>query len=144
MSPAVRNILAIILGIVLGSLVNIGILNMGAMLFPFPESIDKNDAEAVIAYMQTQPTLSHMWIVPLMAHMIGTVVGAIICSRIAIYGHFRLAMGVGIFFLVGGIMNKFLIPHPLVMSILDIALYIPAAWLGWKLAGSPADETNPE
>lgn len=143
MSPAVRNALAVILGIALGILVHVGILNMGALVFPFPKDIDQNDREAVVAYAQAQPLFSHIWIVPLIAHQIGTLVGAMICARIAAYGHFRLVMGVGIFFLIGGIVNKFDIPHPLVMSIVDIALYIPAAWLGWKLAGSPVG-TIPE
>ncbi len=46
----------------------------------------------------------------------------------------KLAISVGVLFLIGGISNVMLLPSPLWFSVTDIALaYLPMAWLGAKL-----------
>lgn len=45
------------------------------------------------------------------------------------------AIGVGIFFLLGGIANVYLLPSPTWFAIVDLVVaYIPMAYLGGKLA----------
>jgi hypothetical protein len=47
----------------------------------------------------------------------------------------KFALAIGFFFLIGGIMNVFMLPSPLWFTILDLAgAYIPMAWLGGLLA----------
>lgn len=144
MSPAVRNILAIIAGIVLGIIVNMGISNVAFMMVEFPENINREDPEAILAFVEGLPASSPLWLLSMLAHVAGTAIGGLVTSRIAVTGHVRLALGVGIFFLIGGILNKLQITHPIAIAIADVVLYIPAAWFGWKLAGSPADMAAPE
>ena len=125
MSPAVRNILAIIAGIVLGIIVNMGISNVAFMMVEFPENINREDPEAILAFVEGLPASSPLWLLSMLAHVAGTAIGGLVTSRIAVTGHVRLAIGVGIFFLIGGILNKLQITHPIAIAIADVVLYIP-------------------
>jgi hypothetical protein len=45
------------------------------------------------------------------------------------------AMGIGVFFLAGGIANVFLLPSPTWFTIVDLSLaYIPMAWIAGLLS----------
>jgi hypothetical protein len=49
----------------------------------------------------------------------------------------KLALVVGAFFLLGGIVNVYLLPAPIWFAALDlIGAYIPMGWLAGKLAES--------
>jgi hypothetical protein len=75
------------------------------------------------------------FIFPFLAHALGTLVGAWVAARIAANNKMRLAIGIGILFLVGGITNALTLPSPVWFTILDLGLaYIPMAWLGGKMA----------
>jgi hypothetical protein len=44
-------------------------------------------------------------------------------------------MGIGAFFLAGGIVNAFMLPAPVWFIVVDLAgAYIPMAWIGGKIA----------
>lgn len=128
----VRNILAVIIGWVCGSIVNMGLVTLGHSLFPI-EGLDPNDMEALAEVM---PTLSsEYFIFPFLAHALGTFVGAAIATAIAVSHQMKFALGIGFLFLLGGIMVSFLIPAPNWFIVSDILLaYLPMAWLGGKLA----------
>jgi hypothetical protein len=47
----------------------------------------------------------------------------------------KFALAIGVFFLIGGIVNVFMLPSPVWFTILDLAVaYIPMAWLGSMMA----------
>ena len=47
----------------------------------------------------------------------------------------RFALGIGVWFLLGGIVNVFMLPSPTWFTILDLAgAYIPMGYLAGKLA----------
>ena len=55
-------------------------------------------------------------------------------ALIAVNHNLKFAIGIGIWFLIGGIVNIFMLPSPLWFSILDlVAAYIPMAYLGGVL-----------
>jgi hypothetical protein len=61
--------------------------------------------------------------------------GAFVAYKIAITHKMKFALGIGVFFLFGGIMMNHVLPGPTWFLITDIALaYIPMAWIGGKLA----------
>ncbi|HAW50782.1 MAG TPA: hypothetical protein DCX54_00400 [Flavobacteriales bacterium] len=134
MNPILRNILAVIAGLILGSAVNMGIIMISGFIIPPPEGADVTTMEGLTASMHLfEP---RHFLMPFLAHALGTLIGAYIAALIAISHHFRLAMVVGVFFIVGGIMNVFMLPSPMWFNVTDIALaYIPMAWIGCKLAG---------
>lgn len=126
-----RNILAVIAGFIVGSIVNMGIVITGHKLMPI-EGVDPNDMEALGAAM---PNLSWEYFAfPFLAHALGTLVGALAAALIAASNKMTFALTIGIFFLLGGIYMVTLLPSPMWFNITDIALaYIPMAWIGGKI-----------
>ena len=133
MNKIVRNVLAVITGIVLGSVVNMGIINLQYSFIALPEGVDVTNTESLQSSMHLfEP--KH-FIFPFLAHAIGTLVGAYLSVRIAASHKMYFALGIGIFFLIGGISMVFLIPSPIWFAIVDLsAAYIPMGWLGGRLA----------
>jgi hypothetical protein len=134
MNPILRNILALIAGWIVGSVVNMALVQGGHMVYPI-EGVDLNDMNALAEIM---PTLeSKYFIFPFLAHALGTMVGAAIAGMIAVSHKMKWALGVGVFFLAGGIMVNYMIPGPTWIAVLDIVVaYIPMAWIGGRIATS--------
>ena len=133
LNKIVRNVLAVITGIVLGSVVNMGIINLQYFFIALPEGVDVTNTESLKSSMHLfEP--KH-FIFPFLAHAIGTLGGAYLAARIAASHKMNIALGIGIFFLIGGISMVFLIPSPIWFAILDLSLaYIPMGWLSGRLA----------
>ena len=75
------------------------------------------------------------FVMPFLAHALGTLVGAFVCALIAAGNKMRLALLIGAIFLVGGIMNVYMLPSPKWFAVLDIVVaYLPMAWLGGNMA----------
>lgn len=132
MNPILRNVLAVVAGIFIGGAVNMAIVSIA----PLPEGVDPNDIQSIKANIETYSTGN--LILPIIAHALGTLVGAFAAAKLAATGHKMLALTVGAFFLLGGIYMVYLIPEaPMWMKTTDVLLaYIPMSWIGWNLAGS--------
>ena len=130
MNPVLRNILAVIGGIVLGSILNMTIvMTLGSV----PEGVDPSDVESIKANIDRYEWFH--FIVPFIAHALGTLLGAFIAAKFGASKKKVLALVVGAFFMIGGLAAVFMIPGPIWFAILDIAVaYIPMAILGHKLA----------
>lgn len=133
MSPVLRNILAVICGLVVGNVVNMAILSISAHVIPLPEG-------AALEPMEKLKESMHLFepkhfLMPFLAHSLGTFVGAFFAALIAVKNRMRFALGIGCFFLIGGTVMVFILPSPLWFSLTDLILaYIPMAYLGGKLA----------
>jgi hypothetical protein len=132
MNPVIRNILAAIAGLIVGSLVNVGLIVIGSSVISPPPGVNTMDIESLKASMHLfEP---RHYIFPFLAHALGTFVGAYMASFLAASHKMKFALGVGAFFLLGGIVASFRIPAPTWFVILDLVVaYIPMAWLGGKL-----------
>lgn len=132
MNPIIRNILAVIAGVILGSVVNMGIITVSGSMIPPPDGADVTTTEGLKASMHLfQP--KH-FIMPFLAHALGTLAGAFIAALIAATRKITFALGIGFFFLLGGIASVFMLPSPIWFTVLDIVVaYIPMAYLGGKL-----------
>ncbi|EAR00341.1 hypothetical protein [Maribacter sp. HTCC2170] len=132
MNPVIRNILAVIAGWLGGSIVNMGLIQLGHKLIPI-EGIDPNDMTALAEIM---PTLDFKYFIfPFLAHALGTLAGAAIAFMIAATFKMKFALAIGALFLIGGIIVSTMLPGPTWFTVVDILLaYIPMAWLGGKLA----------
>jgi len=133
MPPILKNILAVVAGILIGSIVNMFIINISGSVIPPPDGADLTTSEGLISSMHLfQP--KH-FIMPFLAHALGTLVGAFIAALIAISHKMKFALGLGVFFLMGGIAAVFMLPSPLWFNIVDLVLaYIPMGYLGGKIA----------
>jgi len=133
MNPILKNILAVLAGLIIGSIVNMGIVNIGSTFIPLPDGVDNTTMEGLKAGMLLfEP--KH-FIMPFSAHALGTFVGAFIAAKIATTHKLKFALGIGVFFLLGGISAVFMLPSPTWFAVLDLSLaYIPIAYLAGKLA----------
>ncbi len=132
MPPIIKNILAVILGWLGGSTVNMGLINLGYQKHPIP-GVDPTDMAALAEVM---PTLDpEYFIFPFLGHALGTLVGAIIAGVIAATDKMKYALVVGALFLLGGLVVNYMLPGPNWFAVLDlVAAYIPMAWLGGMIA----------
>lgn len=134
MHPLLRNILAVIAGLVVGGLVNMGLIILGGKFLPPPAGVEVNDIASINAHIReySVPQL----LAPFIAHAAGVLVGAFLTVRLAASRHLALALIIGALFLLGGIMAVRMIPNaPMWFNVLDLVVaYIPMAWLGAKLA----------
>ena len=132
MKPIVKNILAVIMGLVAGSAVNMGIIMISGSVIPPPEGVDNTTVEGLKAGMHLfQP--KH-FLFPFLAHALGTFVGALLTALIAANRKILFVFVIGIFFLAGGIANILMLPSPLWFTIVDlVGAYLPMAFLAAKL-----------
>ena len=132
MNPILKNIIAVVTGIIIGSFVNMGIIMISGSIIPPPEGADITTMEGLKASMHLFGPKN--FIFPFLAHAGGTFVGALLAALIAANHKMRFAISIGVVFLIGGVMNVMMLPSPLWYSVLDIGLaYIPVAWLAARL-----------
>jgi uncharacterized membrane protein YqgA involved in biofilm formation len=132
MSPTVRNILAVVAGLVIGGAVNMGLVQLGNTLYPLPEGIDPNNMDQLKEAIANFKPIQFLF--PFLAHAIGTLVGAFTTAMIAATGKAQLALIIGLVFLAGGVAMVVSVGGPIWFILLDlIVAYLPMAWLGGKL-----------
>lgn len=133
MKAVARNIAAPIVGLVLGSVANLALVTIGGHVIPPPPGADVSDMEKLRASMHLfEP--KH-FIFPFLAHALGALAGGFVASLVAATHRKTFALAVSLFFLVGGIVNCFLLPAPFWFMALDVvAAYIPMGWLAGLLA----------
>lgn len=135
-----RNILAVVLGFVIGSLVNMAIVMFGPGLIPPPAGVDVSNPESLAASMHLfQP---RHFVMPFLAHALGTFAGALVAFLVAASHKAVFAWVIGGVFLLGGIAACFMIPAPVWFMVLDLVVaYLPMAWLaiwvGRRMVAAP-------
>ena len=132
MNPIVKNILAVIGGVLGGGLINSFLVSLGPNVIPLPEGADVAPDRLAESMALFGP---ENFVFPFLGHAIGTLFGAYVAARLAANNHMKFALGVGVFFLLGGITAVVMFGGPLWFKILDLVVaYVPMAWLGGKLA----------
>ena len=129
MHPILRNILAVLAGAIIGMIINAQLINIGHSIIIPPEGFDAENLKTY-GLLETKHLLF-----PFLGHALGTLVGAYIVARFAISHQKRFAIGIGVLFLIGGILVSTMIPAPVWFIATDLILaYIPMGLLGAKLA----------
>ncbi|HEX7720095.1 MAG TPA: hypothetical protein VF389_09825 [Woeseiaceae bacterium] len=138
MPNLLRYVLALVAGIVIGGAVNMALITISPSLIPPPPGVDVSNAESLSSAMPLfEP---RHFIMPFLAHALGTFVGALVAYLIAATYKLQMAYVIGAFFLCGGVVASFLIPAPTWFIALDLlAAYIPMAWLATRIG----DRINP-
>ncbi|MCH2021193.1 MAG: hypothetical protein MK207_01835 [Saprospiraceae bacterium] len=133
MNPIIRNILIVIAGFVLGSIVNMGIIQISGSIIPPPEGVDPTNMESLKATMHLYSPIHFLF--PFLAHALGTLAGAYIAAKLASSIKMIIALTIGILFLLGGISMVTMLPAPIWFSCIDLIFaYLPMAWFGGVLA----------
>ncbi|WP_313253821.1 hypothetical protein [Stenotrophomonas sp.] len=137
MRAFLKGLLAVVVGLVVGSAVNMGLILLGARVVPAPAGMDTTTSEGLAAAM---PLLGPAhFAFPFLAHALGTFAGALLATWIAGRVSRVPAAVIGVLFLAGGIASCFMLPAPRWFEALDVVLaYLPFAWLGYRLGRRPA------
>ena len=138
MTQMVRDIAAVVAGLVVGSVVNMAIVAAGPALVPPPAGVDTTTAEGLAAGIHLfEP---RHFLTPFLAHALGTLAGAFVAWHVAGTRKAVSAWAVGALFLAGGVAAAVMIPAPAWFIAIDLVLaYLPMAWLailaGRRVAG---------
>lgn len=132
MPNLLRNVLAVLAGVIIGGGVNVALITLSPSLIPPPAGVDMNDVESMRSSIQLfEP---RHFVMPFLAHAVGTLAGALAAYLIAATYKTQLAYVIGAVFLCGGVAASFMIPAPTWFVVLDLlAAYLPMAWLGTQV-----------
>lgn len=135
MPKILRNALALVVGVVLGSAVNMALILLGPSLIAPPAGVDMSTAQGLSAGMHLfEP---RHFVMPFLAHALGTLAGALAAFLLAATHRPSIAYAIGVVFLCGGVAASFMIPAPAWFVGLDlVAAYLPMAWLAQRVGAS--------
>lgn len=142
MPNLMRNVLAVLAGIAVGGVANMALITVSPWLIPPPAGVDVSSVEGLSKAMHLfEP---RHFIMPFLAHAVGTLAGALTTYLIAASYKAHLGYAIGALFLCAGLAASFMVPAPAWYIALDLlAAYLPMAWLGILLGtrmkqGQPA------
>jgi hypothetical protein len=143
MPRILRLVIAAFVGLVAGSVVNMGLIVVGGNVIPSPTGLDVTTAEGLNASMHLFEPKHFLF--PFLAHALGTLAGAMVATRLAPERARGPAWAVGALFVLGGIASVAMLPAPAWFSAADLLLaYLPMAWLGHRLMSPRAAAARPE
>ena len=141
MPPILRNLLAVIVGFLLGSIINMAILTVGPIVIPPPDGVDMADMEKFAENLTLLKPIN--FIAPWLAHALGTLVGALLTAKIAVSHKMKLAMVVALLFLLGGVAMVSMYGGPVWFIAIDlIGAYLPMGYLGSVMGGAKKATTG--
>lgn len=129
-----RFVAAVVLGAIVGSVVNMGLIMVSGTFIPPPAGADVTTMEGLKASLHLFEPKHFLF--PFLAHALGTLTGVVVARLLAPGKSLVPGYIVGVLFLVGGITNVVMLPAPMWFNVVDLLFaYLPAAWLGQMLAG---------
>jgi hypothetical protein len=132
MKNILRFFLAVLVGLLVGGVVNMALVITGPHVFPPPPGVDVADPKSLAAGIHLLEPKHFLF--PFLAHALGTLVGALVGHLIASTQRGVVAAVIGVMFLIGGISAVYMIPAPAWFGALDlIVAYLPMAWLGARI-----------
>jgi hypothetical protein len=141
LKPVLNITLAVLAGIVIGSIVNMGIITFGPLVIPYPEGADTTTMDKLAESMKLFTPVN--FVVPFVAHALGALVGAFVAVKLATSHRLRVGIGVSVFFLLGGISAVVMLGGPAWFMAADLLLaYLPMGYAGAWLAGATSDESS--
>jgi hypothetical protein len=132
MPTLLRNVIAVVAGVVIGGVVNSALVMLSPSIVAPPAGVDVNDAESLRRSIHLfEP---RHFVMPFLAHALGTLAGALVAYLIAATHKLPVALVIGAVFLLGGIAASFMIPAPAWFIAADLLLaYLPMAWLAARI-----------
>jgi len=125
-----RNVIAVIIGLVAGMALNMGILQISHLAYPIPEGLDINDPAQLQDYLATLPATAFS--VAMLAHLAQSFGGGWVAARLGSSRPMLLAMVVGTISLAGGVAMMTMVKGPAWMAI-ELPLYLVVAWLAGNI-----------
>ncbi len=132
----IRNILAIVIGILAGGFFNMAMVQVSHLVYPLPTGVDPNDFDAFREHVEANGMPTGSLLMVLFAHVGGSFVSGLVCGLIAKPRWYLAAALMGGFWMAGGITMLTLLPCPTWFAIADTLLYVPCALLGVSIGGA--------
>lgn len=135
MPNVLRNVLAVLAGLVIGGVVNMGLIMLSPSIIPPPAGVDVSNPESLAGSIHLfEP---RHFVMPFLAHALGTLAGSLVAYLVAASYRTQLAWLIGIVTLCGGVAASFMIPAPAWFKVLDlVAAYLPMAWLATRIGSA--------
>jgi hypothetical protein len=131
----VRNILAVVVGLLIANVVNMALINLGHSVIALPPGADVSSMENLKIAMQSFGP--EQFIFPFLAHAVGTFLGALVAALIAASHKMVFAMVIGVVSLLGGVAAGIWLGAPLWYDAVDLTLAnIPLGLIGSKFGGA--------
>ena len=115
------------------------LVTLGPSLIAPPAGVDVHKAESLAKAMHLfEP---RHFVMPFLAHAVGTLAGALAAYLIAASYRAQMAWVIGAVFLCGGVAASLMIPAPPWFIAVDLlAAYLPMAWLGIRMGARMSPE----
>ena len=105
-----RNIAAVIAGLVVGTIVNFALLRLNIVFFPLPDGVDMTDTAQMRDAIRGMAAAA--WVLVFAAHLGQAFVGGWVAARLGASRPMMLAMIVGVLSLAGGVANAVMLAAP--------------------------------
>ncbi len=128
-----RNIGAVIVGLVAGMIFNMALVQINLSIFPLPEGADPADATAMKEAIGAMPAAA--WILVFAAHLGQAFVGGWVAARLGRSQPMLLALIVGGLSLAGGVANVLILSAP-TWTWIEMPFYLVFAWLAGRIETS--------
>jgi hypothetical protein len=125
-----RNIAAVIAGLVVGMIVNLALIQLNTVFFPLPDGVDMTNTAQMRDVIQGMPAAA--WILVIAAHLGQAFVGGWVAARLGASRRMMLAIIVGLLSLAGGIANALMLSAPL-WTWIEMPFYPVVAWLAGRM-----------
>lgn len=131
LNPFIRMIISFLLGVIIAFCVILLAETLNAKLFP-----SKHLNPSFMEMQQEIDTLpAQAFLLVLLGYALSSFFGAYVAGRVAPSAYkFWMAMSIGFFLLLGGIVNFIAFPHPVWLSVSASISFLLFAFLGGKLA----------
>jgi hypothetical protein len=128
MNEFINKFLAIIAGLIVGSIGMFVAQYIGHSIYPSPMSMNANDPAQLDMYINEAPVMAILFVA--IAWAFGTWLGAFFTSLIARSKRIFLGMIIGTLFFLGGLYNLYKISHPLWFWFVGLSVFFPSAYWG--------------
>ena len=128
-----RSALAVLAGMIVAGVLIAAVESVSSAIFPLPPGLDIHDHEAMRQHIDTLPIGAFLMV--LAAWAIGSFGGSWVAARLATRARLVHGLIIGALFLLAGVLNMLMIPHPWWMWAGGILALAGCSYLGARLAG---------
>ena len=133
MKKTIKNTLAIFVGLFIGGSTNMLIISNSNAFVALPKGVVPEEPQSLSSNIHLFEPIH--FLMPFLAHSIGTFCGAFLAAKIAVNHKLKFALTIGVFFLIGGVQMSSVLDSPFWFDLVDVSVaYIPMSLLGYKLA----------
>ena len=135
----IRTMFSMMLGMLVALMVMLGLEFVGSWMFPMPAGQLPGGAD-LAEIIANAPAGKLVWV--LAGWLLAAFCGAWVAARLARVHRTGAAIAIGLLLVLGVLLNAWMLPHPLWMTLLGVIGPVPLAWCGGRLALRRAARTD--